>query len=217
MVKALVTFDDGHSLTKRDFMSNIDNELIRLNDTGDINHAVRLIDGLDGLDSVAGHAKARFLWGFNEWWKQNRSDESFPDFIGSTSKKTSRTTVKRYVRTWAYVEDNTFPKEVAERPMRELVPIAMTLAQGYDISARQWRKIELCSNDSELRDVLRDIQGKEPRKSATILRLERDGTINLWKGDVKKFVGYLNLREAETDEDIAKAIEKIKSVGILEA
>jgi len=75
----LMKFDDEHKVTERDFMSNIDNEIIHLHDTGDVNRATALIAMLDGLDTVSGHAKAKFLFGFDEWWKQNKPDENFPD------------------------------------------------------------------------------------------------------------------------------------------
>ena len=212
---SLVQFDDGHKLTEQDFMHNIDNELIHLHETGDFNRATHVIFALEKLDTVSGHAKAKFLYGFNEWWKDNRSDENFTDHIKSTTP-TKEVTVKRYVQAWKFVENNTIPKQVASRPMRDLVPIALTIAQGYDISKEQWRKLELCANDGEIRDTLRKIKGQEPRKSAKVLKLERDGTISLWVKNEKKFVGFLNLKDAETDEDIAAAIEKIKSIGMIE-
>lgn len=222
MKKALVTFDDGHALTERDFMSSIDNELIRLHDTGDTIRATRLLDGLDDVDNVAGHAKAKFLWGYSEWWRENKPDEDFADHIDSTSKRTRKITVKRYVATWRHVENHDIPKAVAVRPMRELIPIAAVLSQGYEIGIREWRKIELCSNEGELREVLRQIKGKPAKKGATVLHLERDGTMTLWVTDKtteqvsRKFIGFLNIKDAESDPDIAKVIEKIKAIGIIE-
>jgi len=68
----------------------------------------------------------------------------------------------------------------------------------------RWKKIELCTNDRELGDVLRKIKGQGPRKSAKVIRLERDGSIYLWKNDVKKFVGFLNIKEAKDDPDIRR-------------
>jgi hypothetical protein len=214
--KSTLAVIDGHELTERDFMSSIDNELVTLHDTGDVNRATKLLNMLDSLDTVSGHAKAKFLYGFNEWWGQNKPDENFGDHLESTTS-TKAVTAKRYITVWRYVDDYTIPKEIAQRPMRELVPIANTLSQGFSISKDQWRKIGLCSNDRELGDVLRVIKGKQPRKSAKILRLERDGSLYLYKNDVKKFIGFLNIKDAQADKDVAEAIEKIKiSAGIIE-
>lgn len=216
MSKKALAIVDGKELTEKGFIQSIDNELITLHETGDVNRATNLIQMLDALDTVSGHAKAKFLHGFNEWWKQNKEGENFGDHIESTTE-TKAVTVKRYVQTWKYIDDLVIPKEIASRPMRELVPIASTLAQGYDISKEQWRKINLCSSSGELSDVLRGIKGKQPRKSARVIKMSRDGSLNLIKDGKVKFIGFLNIKEAEQDRDIAEAIEKIKiSVGIIE-
>lgn len=214
--KALATID-GNVLTEKGFMDSIDNELIHLHDTGDVNRASNVIRQLDALDNVSGHAKARFLWGFHEWWKVNRNDENFADHVDTTTD-TKPVTVKRYVKTWQYIEDCVIPKEIAERPMRELVPIASHLSQGFDLSAADWRKINTSTNSSQIGEVLRNAKGRPARKSAKVIRLERDGSLFGYKGEQKYFIGFLNIKEAETDATLAEFIEKIKiSAGILES
>jgi hypothetical protein len=211
--KALAVIN-GNELTTKDFMGSIDNELIHLHDTGDINRATNILSMLDNIDTVSGHAKAKMLWGFSEWWSQNKPDEEFSDHVESTTG-TKTVTVKRYISVWKYIEDYTIPKEIAERPMRELVPIAKTIAQGYNIGKEEWRKIKLCSNDRELADVLRKIKGQAPRKSAKVIKLSRDGSLNLWVDNQKKFLGFLEIKSE--DKDVQAAIEKIKlSAGIIE-
>lgn len=206
MSKSLITVDDK-TLTERDFMSSIDAVLDRLNETGDLNAATKVINDLDRLDSVAGHGKAKLLWGTSLWYEKNEPDKDFSDHIASTTT-TLKITVDRYVSTWQYIEDGVIPKKIAQRPMRDLVPIAKCLAQGYEIDEKGWTKISLCSNDGELRDVLRKIKGKSERKSARVIKLARDGSLYLWKKDVRKFLGYLNVEDS--DPDIVQEIEKIK-------
>ncbi len=41
--------------------------------------------------------------------------------------------------------------------------------------------------------------------------MERDGSLYTWMNDEKKYVGFLDVKEAEADEDVAKAIERIIS------
>jgi hypothetical protein len=152
----------------------------------------------------------------NEWWAQNKADDDFFDHVESTTG-TKKVTTKRYITAWGYVEDYTIPKEVAQRPMRELVPISNALAQGYEIGKAEWRKIALCSNSGELSEILRDIKGKEPRKSARVIKLARDGSLYGYKDDKKYFIGFLNVKEAEDDKVLAEFIEKIKiSAGVIE-
>jgi hypothetical protein len=208
MDKSIATVNDV-VLTKQDFMQSIDNELIHLYDTGDIRHVMNVLNGLDKIDNVTGQAKAKLLWGTSEWYKQNVPDESFVDHVVSTTD-IKKVTVNRYIGTWKYVEDLTIPKEIAERPMRDLVPIAMTLKQGYDISKEQWRKIKLSTNDGELRDVLRQVKGKAERRGAKVIKLMRDGSLYGYKGKQQYFIGYLNIKDAENDIVLAEFIEKIK-------
>ncbi len=209
MTKSIAVID-GQVLSKKNFMDAIDNEIIHLHDTGNINQVMNVLNGLSAIEDVSGHAKAKLLYASSEWYKLNVQDENFGDHVESTTTL-KKITVDRYITVWRYVEDLTIPKEIAERPMRDLVPIAKTISQGYDISKEQWRKINLSTNDGELRDILRNIKGKAERKSAKVIRMERDGSLYLViKGKPKKFLGYLNIHDAETDEDIANAIEKIK-------
>jgi len=205
----------GQPIGRKDFMSAIDQEIVILHDTGDINRVMKVLNGLDAVEGITGHAKAKLLFASSEWFKQNKPDENFSDHVESTTSL-KKVTVDRYVLVWKYVEDLTIPKDISERPMRDLIPIAKTLSQGYDVSKEQWKQIDLCANDGELRDVLRKIKGKAERKSASVLKLSRDGSLYLWKKNVKKFIGFLNVKEAETDTDIAEEIEKIKiSRGII--
>ena len=51
----------GQALGKKDFMDAVNQEIITLNDTGDINHVMKVLDGLDTVEGITGHAKARLL------------------------------------------------------------------------------------------------------------------------------------------------------------
>lgn len=217
--KSLITINN-QSLSKKDFIKAVDNEIVHLHETGDINRVMTVLNGLDDVDNITGHAKAKLLWASSEWFNQNKPDEVFSDHVESVSN-IKKVTVDRYVLTWKYVEDCTIPKEISERPMRDLVPIAKTVqwAQMHDkeLSKAEWRKINLSANDGELRDVLRQIKGKAERKSARVIKLARDGSLYGWKDDKKYFIGYLNIVDAKDDIVLAEFIEKIKlGAGVIE-
>ena len=206
----------GQPIGKKEFMSAIDQEIITLHDTGDVNRVMKVLDGLDSVEGITGHAKAKLLYSTNEWWKQNKEGENFSDHVESTTNL-KKVTVDRYVLVWKYVEDLTIPKEIAERPMRDLVPIAKTIAQGYEMGKAEWRKIGLTASDGELREVLRNIKGKAERKSARVIKMARDGSLYGYKNNQKYFIGYLNIKEAEQDIVLAEFIEKIKiSSGVID-
>ena len=209
MTKSDLMVINGNALTEKDMFGAIDNVLIQLHDTNNINHVMGIIDSLDKVDTVVGKAKAKLLWGANEWYKINFPDKDFGDHVESVTKSTKRITVLRYVNVWAHIEQENIPKNIQKRPMRDLVPIANMLSQGFTPSKAEWARIDLCSNSSELGETLAKIKGKKQRKTARKIEMERDGSINLWKDGKKKYLGFLDVVEAETDEDIAKAIEYI--------
>jgi hypothetical protein len=199
---------DGKALTKGDVFSAIDNVIVNLNRTGDIQEATKVVNILIEIEGVSGKAKAKLWYGMNEWWEQNKKGEDFADHITSTTPTKHRKTVLEYVNVWEQIEQENIPKKVQAKPMRELVPIANMLAQGYEPTKEQWVSIELADND--LGDVINRIKKKKPRKSGLKIYLERDGSLNLWKNNQKKYVGFLDIKES-SDPDIAKAIERIVS------
>lgn len=200
---------DGKVFTSKDMMSAIDNVLIQLNDTGNIQKAVKVLNDLDRIDNVTGHAKAYLLYGMNIWWSANKSGD-FGDQIESCSS-TKKITVERYVNVWQQIEDENIPKKIQSRPMRDLVPIGNMLAQGYEPTKEQWNEIHLASNSSEILDVIRQVKGKKPRKSGLKIYLEKEGSLNVWKDNKKTYVGFLDIEEARSNPDVAKAIERIVS------
>ena len=208
---------NSNPITKKDILSAIDQEIITLHDSGNVQRVMSVLNGLSDIEAVSGHARAKLLYATSEWYKQEEPDKSFIDDVTSFTSM-NKTVVDRYITVQKFIENHDIPKEIQDRPMRDLIPIAKTLAQGYDISKEQWRKIKNTTNDGELRDVLRQVKGKAERKSAKVLKLDRDGSLYLYvKGQPKKFIGYLNVDDAENDTAIAEEIEKIKiKCGIIE-
>src|SRR5512147_3122527 len=97
---SLITIDD-RSITKSDFYQSIENEIVHLHDTGDVNHVMKFLNALDEVEGVTGHAKARLLWATSEWFKANKPDEDFYDHVESTTS-TRAITAKRYVMVQEY-------------------------------------------------------------------------------------------------------------------
>ena len=204
--KSIITIND-QPITEKDVMQGIDNVLVNLNDTGDLAGATKVLNALDTLNNVTGKAKAKLLWGMQRWYAQVKPEEEFSDYIESTTT-TKKVTVDRYVSVWTFIDNESIPKAIQKKPMRELVPIANMLKQGFDPSKREWEKIELASNPSELGEVIRKIKKKKARKSKIRLEWDREGSLYLWKENVRKYVGFL-VRDG--DKDVEEAIERILS------
>lgn len=200
-------------ISKASMFDAIDNVILDLHKNGDVDKALHVVDVLDDFDSVSGLAKAKLLYWVRDWWDLNNQTEvhqmEFEDYVDQSSKKTSATIVKRYVKVQKHIEDLNIPKEFQDRPIRELIPIANALSQGYDISQKNWDKLMLARNASDIGHIIREDVKKKPSKKVGLqLVLDRDGSIAVWvKGTTRKHVGYLNVDDA--DPDVQKAIERI--------
>lgn len=198
----------GKALTESDVMSAIDGVIVQLHQTGNLSEATNVLNILDRIDNVTGHAKAKLLWGIWDWWRVERPNQDFGDHIESTTS-TKAITAERYVGVWQHIESVNIPKKIQSRPMRDLIPIANMLSQGYEPSKEQWNEIQLASNNSEILDVIRTVKGKKPRKSGLKIYLEKDGTLNMWKNNQKTYVGWLDVEEAKSNPDLEQAIKRL--------
>lgn len=200
---------NGNEITEKDVFYTVNNILVKLHDTDDLQVITNAINGLNQIDTVVGKAKAKLLWGASIWHKQNKPHDDFADEILSTTTIKNRKTVLEYVNVWKQIDEENIPKKTQDRPMRELVPIANMLAQGFSPSKKEWSDIDLCANLQDLGETISKIKGKKRRKTARQIVMERDGSINLWKDGKKKYLGFLDIVEAQEDKDIALAIEYI--------
>lgn len=207
---------NGDALTGEDVLSAIDGVIDDLNSTGDLGKATHVLTVLEKIEDVSSHAKAKLLYGMNLWWIENKPDEVFKDYIESHSEKTKAVTVDRYITAQSYIESGDIPDDVAQLPMRNLVPIAKTLSHGHKISRTQYDNIIKANNSREIEDILRSIKNKEPRKSSLQIEWSRDGSLYAWKDNKRTFLGWLD-KEAYAGNDVAqKAINRIlDNTGII--
>jgi len=196
--------------SEKDVFSAVDEVIVDLRQTNNIRKATQILAGLESIEKVSGKAKAKLLFGSAVWWEETgqetKTGDTFLDYIEAETE-TSKTTATRYIRVWGYIEDLSIPKEVAVRPMRDLVPVANALAQGYEIEKDDWKKLQRAANNSEVLSVLRDIKGKPARKSGLNITLDRKGTLTAWKESKPHPVGFLMI---DSDDEVTqKAIQRI--------
>lgn len=208
---------NGDALTEQDVYSAIDIVLVNLNETGDISEATNVLTTLNRIGNVAGHAKAKLLYGMYQWWQENGNGKSFEDYIASKSVDAPESvTIDRYITVQEKIESGEIPDAIAVRPMRDLVPIAKALAQGYEIKEKNWDRLIKATSNSEISDILRSVKGKSPRKSSLQIQYARDGSLYAWKNNKRTFIGYLDKEAYETSEDAKKAIDRIlDSAGVI--
>lgn len=209
---------DGQALTEQDVMSAIDSVLLDLQTTGNMQVVDNVLNILNRIENTSGLAKAKLLHGAYAWWQKNKMDEvqndTFWDHI-QVQDHQKKTYAKRLITVWEF--QDSLPKELRHRPVKDQIPVCQALRQDYDFSKKDWTDLVKSTTNGEVLDIVRRVKGKPARKDSMQLKLERDGTINAWKGNRKHFVGFLNIKEAQKDEVVAQAIERIlNNSGIME-
>jgi len=188
-------------------------------DKRDVNIAFSACKQMIDISKLSGLGLAKFLYGIKQNWPHYmlNEDESFDsmafDRLGLRSE-----TVNRYYRVWAMYADTVIPEiyieAIRQRNIKDQIPIASALAQGYEFTDKDWQEISRAPNYSGIAKKMREIKGKPPRKNSLQITLKNDGTLMALYNDEQVFVGYLNLKE-ESDTT-AKAVERIvNNSGIL--
>lgn len=205
---------NGSALTETDVLDAVDMVIVNLNQTNDISTPTEVLRTLEKIGEVAGKAKARLLFGIHQWWVENNQGD-FTEYV-KTQTPLSPTTVDRYITVQTYLESGEIPEDVAVRPLRELVPIAKTLAHGHNINRKQFDKIVKANGPREIEDILRGVKNKTPRKSSLQIVWEKDGTLNVWRDGQKTFIGYLDKQAYDNHADAKKAIDRLlDTAGVL--
>lgn len=181
--------------------------------------ALNAAQALVGAQKLSGKGLAQLYYGMKQDWEYYHIEDNLYDTIFEMVGHVKET-VNRYINTWAMFEDKIIPAKFEERikdkPIRDQVIISALPAQGYEVTETQWKDIVHAPDNSTLQKVVREIKDKEPRKSALILTLDRDGTVWATKEDERYYAGSLNIEERHI-EVIDKAVQRIiKNSGIME-
>lgn len=202
-------FISGKAISEDDALEAVDLALANLHDTSDIETIDIAEDTLLGLQRISGKSLAKLLAGKKSWWTETKQDEkrkcSFEDYEASRHGLKS-TVIDRYIVVWERME--LFPEQFRLRPIRDLIPVAKALEQGYDITPQLWKSLIKATSNAEIVTLIREkVKKKSARKSSRQMKMERDGSIKVWIGTQGKFVGYLDIKS--DDEDVQKSIARI--------
>jgi len=166
-----------------------------------------------GAVRLGGLGLAKLLHGVNSRWKEYEYSGTFYGLAEDQLAILAKATVDRYIAVWEMLTGSYLPNdiidEVKAKTMRQLVPMASLIKQGYDVSTQDWRRLAHAVDANEVREIVREIKGKPPKKQSMKIVLEQDGTLNVWNGGKIVNIGYLDVKMELTDEIVAKAIERI--------
>lgn len=171
------------------------------------------------VSKISGLGLAKMLYYVYNKWDEFEIDDAFENIVYEYVGL-HKYTVHKYVRVWAMHQENKIPaqfeKEIMQRNIKDQIPIANALVQGYKIDDEQWDQLSNASDFNEVAKIVReDIKGKEP--SIDMLRLHIGAMGDIWatKGGQRRLVGALNIRDE--DEIVKQAIQRIiNNCGILE-
>lgn len=201
-------FISGRAITEKDALDAVELALENLYATQDLGIIDTSIDTLLGLQRMSGKSLAKLLHGTEQWWLLSCREGNFDDYM-ETRHGLKKVTVDRYICVWDNIINGAIPPALAERPMRDLVPIAKTIAQGYQLTRKVIGELIKATSNSEVGAILRVVKGKAARKSSLQIVWERDGSLNVWKDNKKTFIGYLDKETHKNSDDGRKAIERL--------
>jgi hypothetical protein len=175
---------------------------------------------LVSISKISGLTLAKGLYLIKTQWDKFDEADSFDEtaFIHIGLHKH---TVDRYVAVWELFAEKSVPVDLIDtmqqRNIKELIPIANAVAQGYEIQQDEWERLADASDFNEISRIVReDIKGSEPRKSGIQIYLTDTGEIWAYQSGDRYFIGSLEVKDDR--EVIQKAIERIRrSAGMLES
>ena len=200
-------------------MNQIDKVMKQSLEQKDVYIALNAGKTMYAIGKAVGKGLAKLLYEVQKNWERYNINEDYDeivfDYIGL-----HKTNVVRYIRVMEMLEENQIPEQyredIGQRNMRELIPIATTISQGYEIDDDEWEKLVDAPDLSTVSKILReDVKEKPMRKGALALYLDDEGSLWAYQDERRYFVGSLDVQAKE--ETIKRAIERIvRSAGILQ-
>jgi len=184
----------------------------------DAYYALNSCRALKQIAQLSGIALAKFFYLIKQNWDEYGIGDDFDD-VAFDYVGVHKATVDKYVRVWKMHTENLIPNTVSDdirkRNIKDQIPIAIAVDQGYDIEEDDWQELADAPDFTSVSAKIREIKGKEPSKSALLVFISGDGTLTAQQEGETEFVGYLNVDDAGLIAE--KAIQRIvRSAGVLE-
>jgi hypothetical protein len=165
---------------------------------------------------VQGMALTKSCYLMNKYWDAYEVGDNFLD-TASEYLGIHRHTVERYIKIWEMI--TIAPKHIArdlqQKGLTTLVPVANALAQGYEIQDSVWERIVDAPDYATTQRIINEeVKETEGRSSRLNIMLDRNGSLWAITKDERFFIGSL---EVDDDRDVVKkAIERlVKNAGVL--
>jgi hypothetical protein len=209
-----------------EFLQLVDDKINKAIAERDLAKVVQVCKQLILAQQFTGLALAKVFYKLKQHWDElapedNDEPGGKADFVQVMFEATGkhRHTIDRYLAIWDMFEKKVIPDGLTDtlksRNVKELVPIANAVAQGYKVADEQWEAIAQAPDlSSVLRIVREDIKGAPPRQGAVFVMLDELGNIWAYSDGDRHFVGALEI-DSE-NEVVQKAIARIvQNAGVM--
>lgn len=193
-------------------MQQIDQEFDTILATKDIHAALDKVTEYVGMVRMSGVALTKWLYRLHQHWADFGISDNFYDTVSERIGYT-KVTLDRYIAIWDMYENKTVPAaledKIMSKPLRQQVPIAIAVAQGYEMQENTWEEIADAPDAVALGKKLREIKGQNPRSSGLFITLKREGDIFVTSDKKQFYVGHLEINSPV--DVVIKAIERISA------
>jgi hypothetical protein len=185
---------------------------------GDVYYALNACRNVRQMAQLSGIALAKFFYLIKENWEEYGIGDNFndtvADYVGVHPE-----TVSKYMKIWKMHEGKLIPEKFSEairqRNIKDQVPIATAVAQGYEMDEDDWQELSEASNFNEVSAKIREIKGKDPSRSSILIFISEDGQLYAQQEGETEFVGFLDLEGEGLIKE--KAIQRlIKGAGVMQ-
>jgi len=162
------------------------------------------------LKRISGIALAKILYYMHHNWESFAIETPLEEVIEGEIGF-SITNYIRYVGVWDLFAQNIIPEtcinSLLNFPIEKLIPIANMIRQGYVLELEEWEQLSHTTSVWEVRDHIREMTGKAPRKDTVLLSLDKEGNVFAFYQEERHFVGFLD--RLSLHPVVIKAVDRI--------
>lgn len=184
-----------------------------IQEADNVDDALLVVEQLIVISELSGLGLAKSLY---EIKKRFHVDD---DYIYERVGK-HKNTVQNYIRIWKMFAEKLIPEEyfddIQSRNIKDLVPIANAIEQGYEFTDKDWKDIVHAPNFNTVSKVIREqVKGEDGRINLLTIMLKPNGDIIGYKNGEQYYGGHLAMDSTEVVTQMRERI--IKGGGLLQS
>lgn len=208
-------FVDGTKTSVNDYVDGVDQITDAVERTGNIEIAAMFLRSASALTRAVGIAKAKLYYWLNHHFvhEQGQSETWLTSYLQECGVTDEPLTIERYIKAWGAVISA--PPDVQDnllvQPMKNLVLLGSTVAQGYEIEEDEWKLLSSSKDEHDFRGIINErVKKVAPKTGSLQIKINMEtGDIYAWSNGEKFFLGYLDVSAMQDNPTIDKAVNRI--------